>query len=240
MCYPDRHLRRQCCRVRARQAVELQLQRFLSSSHTIQGTDTMPAPGGSRRCLYGPDGKELPKRRSRFDAIVLAVSRASRSPLPILSAIVAVLSMGVSWHFSNLSRQHSEAALRNTGGSTHIEMLLELDKILIERPELWSIYDEAALPAGTPGDPYIELRKEALSHYYLNMFERVFSFYSTIAPETGLNKSYMAAWKRYLAHWLKNSSIGKQQARRVLDQNIFPEHFSKLLRAALRDAGSGS
>jgi hypothetical protein len=126
-------------------------------------------------------------------------------------------------------------SIRRSARQDHIRMLLDIDKQLIEKPELWLIYDDYPAPAGRQQDPWDPARREAFIYFHLNMFEAVFDFHRWLAPTWEVDKEYEKSWKHYVKDFFDRSS----EARRVWEIQRTRTLYSTGFVSFIQDARSG-
>ena len=114
-------------------------------------------------------------------------------------------------------------------------MLLDIDKQLIEKPELWLIYDDYPAPSGTQQDPWDRARREAFIYFHLNMYEAFFDFHRQLAPTWEADKEYEKSWKHYVKDFFDRSS----EARKVWDIERTRKLYSTGFVSFIQDARNG-
>lgn len=89
---------------------------------------------------------------------------------PVVTAIGVLLFGLLTWRFN-------ERSIRRLARQDHIRILVEIDKNLIQYPELWRIYSDEYPPQSATTDPSNDhARRKALIYLFLNMFEAEFDF----------------------------------------------------------------
>jgi hypothetical protein len=113
-------------------------------------------------------------------------------------------------------------SIRRSARQDHIGMLLDIDKQLIEKPELWLIYDDYLAPSGVKNDPWDPARREAFIYLHLNMFEAFFDFHRQLAPLWVADEEYEKSWRHYIKDFFDRSS----EARKVWDKQRARQLYS--------------
>jgi hypothetical protein len=129
------------------------------------------------------------------------------------SAITALMALVISFIALNFNHWST----RRTARQDHIRMLMDIDKELIARPYLWTVYGQ------NPGPPegmeeklkqlltdtknYRELQEDALMYAFFNMFEAVFEFHGHLG---------FYGWRR-IPRWVA-SKLMFWSGRRKADQ----------------------
>jgi hypothetical protein len=98
----------------------------------------------------------------------------------LITALMALMVSLIALNFNHWST-------RRTARQDHIRMLMDIDKELIQRPYLWTVYGQNPEPAEgmeeklkdllTATRNYRELQEDALMYAFFNMFEAVYEFH---------------------------------------------------------------
>ncbi len=115
--------------------------------------------------------------------------------------------------------------------NTRIEFqtwLIEIDKFLVEKPELWAIYDSHEMSRHRSESLEERAKLEAFGFMTLNIFEGVFAFYGDSPRLTSFEKDSFRAWKAYLRDTLQDSSllrslVGKKSTRKMYNAKFIAE-----------------
>ena len=148
-----------------------------------------------------PAGKPEPAGTSNASWVSMIAGVA-----PIVTASVALFFGLLAWRFN-------ERSIRRLARQDHVRMLVDLDKLFIERPQLWMIYREdfKDLPLPHDSDQKTEAaRRRALIYLLLNMFEVVFDFdrhlnWRNLNWRTKSDKEYMDSWKLFIRDFFHRS-----------------------------------
>lgn len=90
--------------------------------------------------------------------------------------------------------------------------LLELDKILIADPQLWSIYDSHYVCATVDSnDLLFRAKKDALLYYIINFHEIIYENY-----ENNKKSPYWMSWNRIFKELLSDSLQLKEMVRTII------------------------
>jgi hypothetical protein len=130
-------------------------------------------------------------------------------------------------------------------------MLLDADRLLIEKPELWAIYPgrSAVASATEPtrdgsttssvnivqGRSDVELRREAFIYYHLNMYEAVYDFYESLRERrflgpTAKDEEYYRAWNFHMGFVARGVEVKRVVAAATEAKEFassFLEHFKR-------------
>jgi hypothetical protein len=109
------------------------------------------------------------------------------------------------------------------------QAVLSLDRLYIDDPTLWSIYDDRADQDRNLG------RLKALGLYYLNMFQMAYDLYcETAFRKDGRSTKLLASWDAWLRTFLGSSSVARSvwhDNRNSYDEG-FRKHVDKILEEA--------
>ena len=151
----------------------------------------------------------------------------------MLSTMALLLSV---WTFL-VYRRIYEAQVRFTFYASLENGLLQLDRALIDYPQLWGIYDADSFNQSTLADPLLRGRALALCYMYFNLFEAAFEGYcrrglATYASE----REYRASWGKWLAEFLEHSTFARtiwiEEARPK-----YPQSFATVVDQILHTQG---
>jgi len=136
----------------------------------------------------------------------------------LLSTVSLVISL-ISFFLTSLAvvftYRFNRITIRNTAKQQHQAILLEIDKMLIEHPELWTIYDDHPMSAITEETPELKAKNEAFIFFYLNFFDLVYEFYNKHIIKNRNDKETWRSWKDYIEYFLQGCS----QARVIIQRS---------------------
>jgi hypothetical protein len=145
----------------------------------------------------------------------------------LIPASAALLVGFAVWWFNQLS-------IRRSARQDHVRMLLDIDRQLIEKPELWLVYDDFPVPSGEKKDKcaWDPARRKAFVYFHLNTFEAFFDFHRSLAPIWEVDKEYEKSWKHYIKDFFKRSP----EARELWGESRTQDQFSKGFVDFIREA----
>jgi hypothetical protein len=142
--------------------------------------------------------------------------------LPILiSSISLMVSLSVAiyaWKFNELS-------MRRASREWHAKTLLDIDGVLIDSPELWSIYDDHELAKNKDTSPVAVAKREAYIYQHFNFFEVVRDYYMNIIKRDRLDEEYWHSWDCYIRQFFRSSSEARTVFKAPWTQEIYSESF---------------
>jgi hypothetical protein len=109
-----------------------------------------------------------------------------------------------------------------------IEFLSEIDKMLIDNPYLWTLYDTRKAQFTLSNNAKITQQEldgqlDAFCYYHLNNFELVFLYPSA-------NKETRKTWKDYMVHLIVSSTEFRQILTKESDGYIYNEPYRKQMK----------
>jgi hypothetical protein len=144
----------------------------------------------------------------------------------IATLTISLVSLSISIFAAYKTYGLGEYQLRLANRNEFQKLLIDVNKVLVERPELWAIYDSHPIPREGLRDPKERARLEALAYMLLNVFECVFTFYGDSPRLTKAERESFAAWKGFLNNLLQDSSL----MRELLDKpNLRLMYNAKLI-----------
>jgi len=114
------------------------------------------------------------------------------------------------------------------------DFLLEMDKILIADPQLWSIYDSHYIcKTIDANDLLFRAKKDALLYYITNFHEIIYENY-----QNNKNSPYWLSWNRIFIELLSDSLQLKEIIRIIINNHpTNPRPYIKYLQECLRLSG---
>jgi len=105
----------------------------------------------------------------------------------------------------------------------HHKSRLEIDKLFIEYPDLWSIYDNHPVTKQIELSIQQQVRKDALAQYHLHLYKTVYEFYNEHLIKSRQDRKAWKIWVQYIEHDLERSSHIRETAKksyRVYDKKL--------------------
>lgn len=153
------------------------------------------------------------------------------------SLFVAACALIISLYYAKKSRELNITLLKRNAEHDHTNAILEIDKMLVQYPELWAVYDEHEMSKNDSinKDSIKRGRLEAFVYAHLNIFELVFEFYhSDVAKMSYRDMKYWEAWEKYIKGFITDSSIARQIINSPEAKNIYPEPFMSYMESSMQ------
>lgn len=144
----------------------------------------------------------------------------------ITTLIISLVSLSISIIVGYKTYIFSEYQLRLSNRNEFQKLLVDVNKTLVEHPELWAIYDSYPVPRERLADPMERARLHAFTHMVLNICECVFAFYGDSSRLTKAESASFDAWKGFLRDTLQQSSFAREL---VSNTNIRTMYHAKLI-----------
>lgn len=113
---------------------------------------------------------------------------------------------------------------KESGSHKRINFLLEIDKLLLAEPKLWSIYDSHYITSSlNENDLELRAKKDALFYFILNSFEIIYEDHQLKGAEDN-----WALWNRTFQELLKDSVRFREIISSIID--LHPNHPRPFIR----------
>jgi hypothetical protein len=146
----------------------------------------------------------------------------------IIAAVIGLIALRINANTVRGQRIHEQ-----------IRMVLEIDKEMIGRPELWAIYEDENVPDPRETDATLPWRKKALVFSYFNMFDFVYGFYERRAwmwlkPwPYNRDRQDWRAWENYMKSFFAKSEFARGLWKSNRDSGIYPKSFTRFVNKKL-------
>jgi hypothetical protein len=166
--------------------------------------------------------------------------RLGAADSPTLNAAASVIGAIVAGVIGLIAYRFNRNSQRGQAAHNQIAMLLGIDGHLIDKPELWWIWDDADRPGPVtdkPLEPDEVSKRKAILAAYFNMFEVVYEFYfHTIWCRTKDDERKWEAWDRYITHFFANS----KEARELFPTwaQLYSEDFANKMNEFIKSPAS--
>jgi predicted AlkP superfamily phosphohydrolase/phosphomutase len=116
----------------------------------------------------------------------------------------------------------------------HSNLLLSINKTLIDKPHLFAIYDSHPLAKTKDNSPLAVAERQAFAYYILNSAEAVYDYYHFVTKKKDrLDKEVWATWDRTL----KSVFTDCTEVRECFEEleGEYEQAFSKYIKGILKD-----
>jgi hypothetical protein len=139
----------------------------------------------------------------------------------IVPTAIAVVSLLVSLAVALRNWRYSEKSVRYTSRNQYTTALFDIDRQLVNRPELWAIYDDHPMSASRSNEPEAVSRRQAFLYFHFNLFETVYNDYNKILPRTRTDEQYWRSWDAWIRHFFRASSEARSLFADAMSQDVF-------------------
>lgn len=130
-----------------------------------------------------------------------------------ITLILSITSLLISGMVAVITYRYNRITIRNAARLEHNKLLLEIDHMYIEDPDLWSIYDEHPIAKHIEKTPLKKGKKEAFIYYYINFFDIIFDFYHKQIYKNKNDKNDWKAWSDFIYHFFRGCSMAREMFR---------------------------
>lgn len=103
--------------------------------------------------------------------------------------------------------------------------LFDIDRQLVNRPELWAIYDDHPMSASRSSEPEAVSRRQAFLYFHFNLFETVYNDYNRVLRRTRTDDQYWRSWDAWIRHFFRASSEVRSLFADAVSQDVFSGDF---------------
>ena len=107
--------------------------------------------------------------------------------------------------------------------------LFDIDKQLINNPELWTIYDNFPIGLQKSNDGKSLGQRRAFIFYHLNLFEVTHTNYTRILYKNKADREFWESMKAYMRQFLKCSTDARIIFKEPTTQELYLPEFLKLM-----------
>ncbi|MFH0815814.1 MAG: hypothetical protein V1934_03240 [Methanobacteriota archaeon] len=149
--------------------------------------------------------------------------------IEIIALTLSIISLAISLFVAYRGWKINEIALRRSFRQEHYRMLLEVDKHLMQNPELWKTYDKYKDDEVNLDEKGSQRRRRAFIYLHLNLFEMIFDYYEYLSNKNKLDINYWNAWNRYIYQFFRESSEARAIFKEKVTQEIFSDSYNKYI-----------
>lgn len=154
----------------------------------------------------------------------------------MIPLFIAVLSFVNSVLFTVILYRFNRINLRTAARQEHNRLLLEIDRYLLEKEDLWLIWDANRQTLGRPLTQQETHRCTLFIVFVLNIHETVFSFYDHAIRRNQEDEEHWHKWDLMLIALFKSSSIARELATDPNRASDYSSTFEVYLRQTVARA----
>ena len=88
----------------------------------------------------------------------------------------------------------------------------DIDRQLVNRPELWAIYDDHPMSASRSNEPEAVSRRQAFLYFHFNLFETAYNDYNKVLRRTRTDEQDWV-WDAWIRRFFRASSEAAKSLR---------------------------
>lgn len=146
--------------------------------------------------------------------------------IPIL---ISVAALSLSCYVAYRAWKSNDISMRRASRETHIKMLFDIKKMLVDSPDLWAIYDSHPLSAEKDTSALGVAKREAFIYQHLNVFELVFDYYTHLIKQDEIDRDYWRAWDSSIQQLFHGSSEARLLFSASKTKEIYSQRFASYI-----------
>lgn len=160
----------------------------------------------------------------------------------IVSVVISTISLCVAMFSVRLAMQYRQETVRLSAANIFSSHLININKYLVDEPELWMVYDDHPLNKTMQLTPLIRARIDAYLHMVFNLFSTTYGFYVQGISEQRMrddDREYWNAYKNFGMVLMKNSSRARELFQDSTTQGLYPKSFVDFMNGLIRKIAEG-
>jgi hypothetical protein len=160
----------------------------------------------------------------------------------MLSVVISGISLCVAMFSVRLALQYREETVRLSASNIFSSHLININKNLVDQPELWILYDDHPLNKTTQLTPLISARIDGWLHMVFNLFSATYGFYVQGIGEKRMrdyDREYWDAYKNFGIVLFKNSSRARELFKHPINQGLYPKSFVEFMNGLIPKVEEG-
>ena len=154
-----------------------------------------------------------------------------------LSVLISAISLCVAMFSVRLALQYREETVRLSASNIFSSHLININKHLVDQPELWMVYDDHPLNKTMQRTPLMSARIDAYLHMTFNLFSTTYGFYVQGIGERRMrddDREYWEAYKNFGSVLMKSSSRARELFKDPTTQGLYPKSFVEFMNGMIR------
>jgi hypothetical protein len=154
-----------------------------------------------------------------------------------ITIAISVIALTLSCYVAYRTSKFNDIALRRASRETHIKMLFDIKKMLVDSPELWAIYDSHPVSSKRDMSALGIAKREAFIYQHLNVFELVYDYYEKLLPKRDeVDREYWRAWKSSIQQLFHGSSEARRLFNAARSKDIYSQDFTSYIEQHIKGA----
>lgn len=143
------------------------------------------------------------------------------STLTLLGAILVAI-----WGW-----RYTVTTIRYGARNQYMNAVFDIDRQMVNHPELWAIYDGHALANARKTCPEASGRRQAFLYFHFNLFETVFNDYHRVLQWLPRDEQHWRSWDNWIRRFFRGSSDARSEFLEAAEAGIFIEDFLNYARS---------
>ncbi|MBC8044304.1 MAG: hypothetical protein IAF08_12775 [Rhizobacter sp.] len=142
---------------------------------------------------------------------------------PVWLIVISALSFVNSVIFTFVLWRDNYVLLRSTARQEHNRLLLEIDKYLVDSPDLWAMWDEHGAQSNLSPEHQMKIRQ--FVYLVMNVYETVFDFYHHLVRRNAADEAHWTKWHNIITEFLRTSAFAREVVADVKTRRNYSEGF---------------
>lgn len=152
----------------------------------------------------------------------------------VVPSTIALISLLISLLMARRNWWYSDVGVRYVSRNQYMNALFDIDRQLIDRPELWAIYDNHEMALSRSNEAGAKARRDAFLYLHFNLFETVYVDYNKILQPTQHDNEFWKSWEAWMYQFFEGSSEARALFTRPMAQTIFSKAFVDYINSLLQ------
>ncbi|PKR78217.1 hypothetical protein CEY16_00210 [Halalkalibacillus sediminis] len=155
------------------------------------------------------------------------------STTAMVTLFISIFSLTISGIVAFITYRYNTVEIRNNARLEHNKLLLEIDRMYIDDPDLWSIYDNHPISKHIERTPLKKGKREAFIYYYLNFFDIIYDFYHKQIYKNKNDRNDWDSWDSYIRHFFQGCTMAREMFKD--SSEWYDKDFAKYILKIIRE-----
>lgn len=146
---------------------------------------------------------------------------------------ISILAPSVAVVAAAFTITNNRKVIRNTSRQEHVRLFIEVDKQMLNDPELWAIYDGHEICKTFTDNVIKKAKRKTFIFLILNCHDCIFDFYNNTIWKSKTDKLYWEHWDRLLKQFFFSSTEVREVATYAIKTKIYHEKFVQYMQSIL-------
>lgn len=150
---------------------------------------------------------------------------------PVWLIVISALSFVNSVIFTFVLWRDNYVLLRSTARQEHNRLLLDIDKYLVDSPDLWAMWDEHGTKSNLSPEQQMKIRQ--FVYLVMNVYETVYDFYHHLVRRNKADEAHWKKWHNIITEFLCSSRFAREVVADIKHRCNYSEGFITYLENVL-------